>query len=394
MTFLILFLLVLSLQVLHWRCLRSALPRRWSRGIVAGLVLIHVPLAIHVALRLTGAMPEGTTWLRALSRVALAFQVLTLADLLAWGVSSLLWLFHRHLPKEAPAPGEEPEEPGRRQFLRTSVSLSVGVMAVGLVAGAREAYEDPDVVRLDLPFPDLPPGLDGLRLCQLSDMHVGPLLGEAHVRTWRAIVESERPELLLLTGDFVDSLPREVAPFAEVFRDVRPPMGTFAILGNHDYFSDPRPIWDALSGAGIPCLENRHAILERKGARLALLGLQDPMARNGRFRGVHMGPGPSPALAMHGVDPAAFRICLSHRPSDWKLARHTGARLTLSGHTHGGQINPIPGVSSALILGPYARGLYRKGHHALYVNSGVGVVGVPMRIGAPPEITILTLRRG
>jgi hypothetical protein len=245
-----------------------------------------------------------------------------------------------------------------------------------------------------LSFPDLPAGLDGIRLVQISDLHAGPLVSPAQVQRWRRLAEGERPEVLLITGDLVDSLPGESQVVVEAFRDFRAPLGRFAILGNHDYFTDPRPIWRAMEGIGVEFLENRNALVDRGGARLALVGLQDPMARHGRFRDVKFGPGPSPDLAVRGLPPDAWRLCLSHRPSDWQLARSTGARLTLSGHTHGGQVNLIPGVSSALLLGGYTQGLYREGEQSLYVNRGLGVVGLPMRIGAPPEITVITLRRG
>ena len=134
-------------------------------------------------------------------------------------------------------------------------------------------------------------------------------------------------------------------------------------------------------------------MVERNGALLALVGLQDRMAQHGHFRDIRFGPGPSPELASQGIPENAWRLCLSHRPSDWFLARRTGARLTLSGHTHGGQINLIPGLSSALLLGPYTQGLYRKGDDHLYVSRGLGVVGLPVRIAAPPEITVITLRQ-
>jgi predicted MPP superfamily phosphohydrolase len=165
------------------------------------------------------------------------------------------------------------------------------------------------------------------------------------------------------------------------------------VLGNHDFFDDPRPIWRDLEAAGIRCLENASALVVRNGATLGLVGLQDPMARNGRFRRMVFGPGPRPEEAIRDLPAEAFRICLNHRPSEWEKALAAGARLTLSGHTHGGQINPIPGVSSARLIGPRTAGLYREGDDLLYVSRGLGVVGLPIRIAAPPEIVIITLRR-
>jgi predicted MPP superfamily phosphohydrolase len=192
----------------------------------------------------------------------------------------------------------------------------------------------------------------------------------------------------------VDSRPEELASLLDAFRGFHPPLGRFAVLGNHDFFDDPRPIWRDLELDGIRCLENAAALLQRGGDTLALMGLQDPMARNGRFRRMVFGPGPRPAEAARDLPMNAFRICMNHRPSEWEQALAAGARLTLSGHTHGGQINPIPGFNSARILGPRVHGLYREGEDLLYVNRGLGVVGLPMRIGAVPEISILTLRRG
>jgi hypothetical protein len=174
---------------------------------------------------------------------------------------------------------------------------------------------------------------------------------------------------------------------------VAAPSGRFAILGNHDYFSDPGPIWAGLEATGWRCLENGYALITRGTARLAILGLQDPQAVNGRFRGVRFGPGPSPQAAVAGLPTDAWRLCLSHRPGDWNLARQAGARLTLSGHTHGGQINLIPGVNMARLLGPWTGGLYREGRDVLYVSRGLGVVALPLRIGADPEIVVVTLRR-
>jgi hypothetical protein len=306
-------------------------------------------------------------------------------------VASLIWRWTHQWRTLAAQP---PENPQRRKFLRQTSVVGVTLAGYGVMRGTLEARSDPDIVRHELSFPDLPPGLDGLRMVQISDLHAGPLVRPEQVQRWRRLAEGERPELLLITGDMVDSLPSEAGAVVDAFRGFRAPLGCYAILGNHDYFTDPRPIWRALEGIGIQFLENRNALVSRKGGTLALLGLQDPMAKHGHFRDIAYGPGPQPALAVQGIPDGAWRLCLSHRPSDWHLARKTGAPLTLSGHTHGGQVNLIPGVSSALLLGQYTQGLYHQDGQSLYVNRGLGVVGLPIRVGAPPEITVITLRRG
>lgn len=392
MPFLVALILVFLVQWLHLRLLRLELPERFHRALPWVLGLVHVPLILFALLRLAGLGGHGALpLLRTLARGAITFQAFTVLHLMGGIAAQGLW---RILRKETPGPEGAEVDPSRRAFLRTAALASTGASLAFGLAGSRQAYGDPELTRLDLTFPDLPPDLDGLRLAHLSDLHAGPLVGLDTLRRWRDLAERERPDLLLFTGDLVDSRPEELAPLLEAFRGFKPPLGCFAVLGNHDYFDDPRPIWGDLETAGITCLENRAALVRRGAATLAVMGLQDPMARNGRFRHLVFGPGPRPAEAARDLPADAFRICLNHRPSEWEEAQAAGARLTLSGHTHGGQINPIPGFSSAHLIGPRTAGLYREAEGLLYVSRGLGVVGLPIRIAAPPELPILTLRRG
>lgn len=398
MPFLIALILISLVQWLHLRLLKLELPDRLHRALPVVLGLVHVPLVLFAGMRLAGlgghdAMP----WLRLGARIAFYFQAITVLHLLAGMAAQGLWRF-RHPRQESADEGEDGEEaaedPGRRAFLRTAAVASTGAAAAFGLAGSQQAYGDPRITRMTLQFADLPPGLDGVRLAHLSDLHAGPLVGAGTLRRWRELTEREQPELLLFTGDLVDSRPEELEPLLAAFRGFLPPLGRFAVLGNHDYFDDPRPIWADLEREGIRCLENRSALVQRGGATLAVMGLQDPMARNGRFRHLVFGSGPRPMEAAQDLPADAFRICLNHRPSEWEQALAAGARLTLSGHTHGGQINPIPGLSSAHLIGPRTDGLYREGEDLLYVSRGLGVVGLPIRIAAPPEIAIFTLKRG
>jgi predicted MPP superfamily phosphohydrolase len=382
--------MIFCLQFFQRRLLHLILPEGYDHWATPLLLAIHVPLAVFVGFRLAG---QGylTDWLRPLARAGLYFQMLTVLNLFLWLVATVVWRLGHLWRRGFGAP---PESPDRRRFLRQTSAAGASLAAYGVVAGHREARNDPEVVRLQLTFADLPAGLDGLRIVQLSDLHAGPLVHLEQLKRWRRMTEAERPELVVITGDIVDNLPEEADLFVTAFKGLTAPLGTYAILGNHDYFTDPRPIWARLEAMGVQFLENRSVILERNGGRMALVGLQDPMARHGKFRDIKYGPGPSPALATRGLAPDLWRLCLNHRPSDFALARQTGARLTLSGHTHGGQVNLIPGLSSALILGRYTAGLYREGDDQLYVSRGLGVVGLPVRIACPPELTVITLRRG
>jgi predicted MPP superfamily phosphohydrolase len=398
MPLLIALILIVLVQWFHLRLLRLEVTDRAQRWLPWVLGFIHVPLVLFAAMRIAGMSAHGTMpLLRTLARGSIYFQAFTVLHLVIAMLAEGFWrLSNRATPSDQGTLGDQdvPEDLSRRAFLRTAAMASTGAAMVIGLRGSRQAYGDPDITRMALSFPDLPRGLDGLRIAHMSDLHAGPLVGSATLRRWRDLTERERPELLLFTGDLVDSQPEELGALLDAFQGFLPPLGRFAVLGNHDYFDDPRPIWRDLEAAGIRCLENTAALVERNYDPLALMGLQDPMARNGRFRRMVFGPGPRPGEAARDLPPKAFRICLNHRPSEWEQALAAGARLTLSGHTHGGQINFIPGINSARIIGPHTNGLYREGENLLYVSRGLGVVGLPVRVAAPPEIAILTLRRG
>ncbi|MBP1628684.1 MAG: putative phosphohydrolase [Holophagaceae bacterium] len=383
------FFLVLGigLQVLHWHALRRILPPKWSPWLAGGMVLAHLPLLVYVALRVTGASALDLGFaLRPLARGGLYFLALSVLNLAFLTLEWILWRVRKHRGRDV--------DHDRRAFLRKGAVVSLGALGLLTAKGYREGHGTPEVRRRELHFGDLPPAFDKLRIAHLSDLHAGPLVDRGQLRLWRAMVERERPDLLLITGDLVDALPGEIEPLIQAFRDFPAPLGRFAILGNHDYFTDPRPLWAAMEGIGFTFLENRHEVLTRGQDKLVIFGLQDPMARNGRFRGLRFGPGPMPQDTAHLMPRDGWRLALVHRPSNWNLALEAGARLTLSGHTHGGQINLLPSLSSARIQGPYTRGIYQVGQDQLHVSAGLGMVGLPVRLGSPPEFSILTLRRG
>ena len=375
MTFIIFITLIAGLQIIHRRLLHQLLPRRCDRWTLAALVLIHLPLAFYMGIRLTGhgnALP----WLRPLARGGAYFQMLTVMDLLVWSAASLVWRW-THLWRTQGK--EPPENPQRRKFLRQTSVVGVGLAGYGVLRGSIEAHSDPDIIRLELSFPDLPPGLDGLRLVQISDLHAGPLVLPWQVQRWRRLAEGERPDLLVITGDMVDSLPHEAGVVADAFRGFRAPLGCYAILGNHDYYSDAEAVSDAVRAAGVTLLVNEGRVIRPgDGGGFALLGLDDQWSHK------YGGPGPrlSPALAR--ISPDLPRILLSHQPDTFE---HYAGRvaLQLSGHTHGGQIRP-----ANLVL-KWVAGRYERDGSTLYVNRGFGVAGPPARLGVPPELTKIIL---
>jgi uncharacterized protein len=232
--------------------------------------------------------------------------------------------------------------------------------------------------------------LDGLRLGVIADVHAGvPHMGRAAIANAVARLNAERPDLVLLLGDYVDSSPiwgGRLAPeiVAAELAALRAPLGRFAVLGNHDWKRAPDRMWTALERQGIDVLENRAVPLDTRGARLWVAGVADLRHRTPSLRR---------ALADVPDDPAQPVLLLSHDPD---VHPYVPARvaLTLSGHTHGGQV-AIPILRRPAI--PSAHGeRYARRHHLdagrrLYVSSGLGTSGMPVRLFAPPEVVTLEL---
>lgn len=233
--------------------------------------------------------------------------------------------------------------------------------------------------RLEAPF-------DGLRLVHITDLHCGPYTNAESMRLLMDAVWAEQPDLIVLTGDTVDREPGGAAHFAAA-ADGRPapPLGAYAILGNHDHYDeDARGVARILEHAGFQVLINGNARLQRQGAELWLAGVDDPT--NGAL---------DFAQAVHGIPPKAPKILLCHHPDLIAQARDYGFDLTLAGHTHGGQVRlPILGpVANASRNGRlFTGGTVRVGPALLHVSRGVGVATYPIRLFCPPEFSVLTLR--
>jgi hypothetical protein len=269
-------------------------------------------------------------------------------------------------------------------------ALGLGAAAVsGLAllgyAGARRLV----VRRLDIRVEDLPAGLDGMRIAQISDLHVGPHTSRRHLARVAKAVREARPDLIAITGDQVDDYARDVEPFAEAFHGLSAPLGVFAIPGNHDVYAGWPAVHRGLEAMGITVLVNRAVPLERNGARFWVAGTGDPAGR----RGTPVAPDLERTLA--AVPPGSFTLALAHNPALWPALARRGVELTLSGHTHYGQIAiPRLGWSLASPFLEHAMGQHQKEGSQLYINPGTNYWGIPFRLGTPPEVTVLTLRSG
>jgi predicted MPP superfamily phosphohydrolase len=272
---------------------------------------------------------------------------------------------------------------GRRKFLKGALWVGAAGAAGAIPVGASADDDLPRAERVTFAVPGLDPAHDGLRVAQLSDVHVGPKTRPEVIRAAIEAANAFAPDLVVLTGDFLSRRRREVADLREQLGGLAAP--TVAVLGNHDVWVDPAGAAGALRGHGYEVLENDWTTLRLRGAPLAVVGVGDHLTRREDV-----------PRAFAGLPRSATPLVLAHAPRTAdRIAALERPALCLSGHTHGGQIN-LPLVTP-LLLGvvlrePYLEGRFRIGQVQLYVNRGVGMSGLRVRVNAPPEVTLATLR--
>jgi len=293
------------------------------------------------------------------------------------------------LQRQEPLPAPR-SQMSRRRFLARATYAYAGAGVALSTYGIWSAYRLPQVTRRTLVFPDLPPGLDGLKLLHLSDLHAGMHLGEDAMQEIVARANALRPDLIVQTGDMIDISRAYIPPYVRAFRELSAPLGVVTVLGNHDRYTGEREVIQGCRDAGQVFVQNGCHVVERRGAVLALLGIDDP----------HNWSADDPQradvdAAQRAAPPDAFHVLLAHRPGAWDTAAPRGIPLTLAGHIHGGQFYlPLIGWSAGSLITKYVMGHFQRGNSQLYVSRGIGVVGVPIRVFTPPEIELFELRRG
>ena len=245
----------------------------------------------------------------------------------------------------------------------------------------RERFE---TVRIDIFVRGLDPAHDGLRIAQLSDIHVGRRTPDGRIFAAVRALNAAGPDLAILTGDFVTSRRDPIERVPVVLGGIAAP--TFAVMGNHDHHAGTARVRRALEGAGYTVLQNEHALVRLKGAPLAVLGLDDSTTRNDDV-----------GRTFKGAPAGGSRIVLAHTPTSADTLPPWQDLVCFSGHTHGGQVM-VPRLTESLFRRagqPYVRGLYPVRGNQLYVNRGLGFGrGSPIvRIGSEPELTLAKLRR-
>ncbi len=255
---------------------------------------------------------------------------------------------------------------------------------IELARDANQAREI-EIVHQPVYLPGLPKAFDGYLVAQLSDIHYdvhhGSFADEDHIEAAVRAINRIRPDLVVLTGDYVTASVAHIQPLAEMLAEIEARDGVFAVLGNHDFWSGADRVARALRRQGIAMLRNAHTQLRRDGEGVALLGVDDSTVLAHDL-----------AAARRGVPEGMTTILLSHNPTLIGRAVRSGIDLMLSGHTHGGQIRLSP--RSSRRRRSLWQGWRRFGPTQLYINRGLGTVVLPVRFQCPPEITIIELKCG
>jgi hypothetical protein len=259
-------------------------------------------------------------------------------------------------------------------------------LAAGVSRAARRAINESKNLIIEeqiIYLERLPREMDGLRVVQLSDVHHSPFIDAEQIKDSVSIANYLRPDITVLTGDYVSHGTDYIVPVADILGELRAPQGVYAVLGNHDYRTDARLITDLFRAEGIRVLINEGLHLTKNGATLWLCGIDDTLYG-----------APDLELALAGSRPTEFKFLLCHNPVILRRAAAVGVDLIVSGHTHGGQIR-LRANKENLILPrrPRVSGLLRRGGAQIYISRGIGTVVLPFRYQCPPEISLLELRK-
>lgn len=264
----------------------------------------------------------------------------------------------------------------------------VGMSAIALsIIGVHQALQVPGVRRIELTLHDLPPGMDGFRVVQLTDLHISRLLDAPWAQQVVERTNALNPDLIVITGDLVDGTPAARRDDVKPLGNLRAKHGVVTILGNHEYYSNPIRWTAVLEQLGMRVLFNEHLQIQKNGAGFVVAGLTDLAAPE------HGQPGPDAARALQGVPHEAATVLLTHRPVDAIAHAQAGVDLQLAGHTHGGMIRGFDALVVAPLNDGFVSGDYVVGDMHLYVSNGTGLWnGFPIRLGVPAEITEITFR--
>jgi predicted MPP superfamily phosphohydrolase len=308
--------------------------------------------------------------------------------------------FEGSIDVNAPISGTTTSRPGhmtRRAFVHTSV-LGLSGMALASCTNGILSRNDVEITHRTFEIPNLPPAFHGRTITLLSDIHSSPFMSLDDLRRVVAQVNALKSDMIMIPGDFVTSHHSEIPPFVEAMADLRAPLGVYGCTGNHDYYCGVDLVSDAISEINFNLLRNENAKITIDGQSLHVIGVDDDDAESVR-RYVDGKPAPHIEAAYSGIPNDAATILLCHKPYHFEAFAKTNVGVMLSGHTHGGQIVLARFGRAVMSLSSLASHFIEGSYHpeesdsptTMYVSRGIGVVGLPIRVNCPPEITQITL---
>ncbi len=391
-----------------WRICAFLVPRiRKTAGRIAAVTIV---LGVYAGLTASYLTSEGRadltrtrmTWQDALISApflwwifssTVAFMVVLVVwfvRLIAYAVAQIARLVAAREKQEAPP------SPARRQFLE---GVSTAAIAAPFVAGAYGLFWgrlNLEVIRQPIHIAKLPRAFHGFRIAQLSDIHVGPFMSEDQIRKYVQMANELKPDLVALTGDFVTWDPSTAPAAVNALSGLRAPFGVWGSLGNHDAWAEAEDLLTELfAHTGVKILRQQRTAITSGNDSFNLMGVDFTNSNRMLAVGGHLS-----SEKLEGVEnlmaPATANILLSHNPDSFPRAAELGIDLSLAGHTHGGQLALefiSPELAPSRLITPYVAGWFQRPGGQLYVNRGIGTIAAPMRVGAPPEITIYELLR-
>jgi len=274
----------------------------------------------------------------------------------------------------------------RRKFLQAGSLVSIGLATAPITTFGYAAFianSKPVLNKVSLKMPGLPKGLEGLKIVQISDLHVNQFIGRSDMESLTESISEEKPDIIVITGDFVSNSVKYIPECGSGLKQLTAPHGVYGCLGNHDYYTGAKEVRNQMESIGINMLLNSSEEIVIHGEKLSIAGLDDLWVGKPDFE-----------AALIDTESSDMVILLSHNPDTFPTAANHNVNLTLSGHTHGGQIGlKLLGNHYSLVnlVTPYVKGEFNIGSSKLYVNRGIGTVGPPIRLNSTPEITIFRL---
>jgi uncharacterized protein len=252
--------------------------------------------------------------------------------------------------------------------------------------GIYEARRSPRIVQIPVPVKDLPADLEGFRIVQITDLHVGPTVKGAFVQHVVNQIKNLKPDAIAVTGDVVDGSVQEIGKDVAPLGELTAPYGKYFITGNHEYYSGVEAWIEEMKRLRFTVLLNEHQVIERGNGCILLAGVTDYSAGN-----FNKNWASSPEAALAGSPPCNVKIILAHQPSSIFASAKAGFDLQITGHTHGGQYFPYKYLVG--LHEPFVSGWHLHNKTFIYVSNGTGYWGPPLRIGVPSEIAVFTLKR-